>query len=150
MVPALAPSKLPPGMSPSPWRVNTVWRVLVLSFLCDSDRLPQPGPLCPQHELQCWLLGIQSQSPEEGPEKPGISPLWAPFLPSLVCEVLNLFCLYLSECIRAVRQSGVLYVCAGVYSHAHMAALVLAWYQTCVLRVPGVPYQPNRKEQGVQ
>ena len=38
-------------------------------------------------------------------------------------------------------------VCArrGVYA-CSVAALAPAWYRTCVLRVPGVPYQPNRKK----
>lgn len=137
-----------PGMSPSPWHVNTVWRVLVVTVSCVTltGCLSQvPSALSMNRSVDSW--GFSPRVLRRGPEKPGISPLWAQFLPSLVCEVLNLFCLYLSRCVRAVRQSGVLCVSAG-YIHRPYGCIGACVVPDLRSQVPGVPYQPNRKEQG--
>lgn len=134
-------------MSPSPRHVNIVRRALVVTVSCVTwtGCLSQvPSALSMNRSVDSW--GFSPRVLRRVLRSLGSHHRDNSFLPSLVCEVINLFCLYLSECVRAVRQSEVLCGCAGVYTHARMAALVPAWYRTCVLRVPGVPCPPNRKK----
>lgn len=62
----------------------------------DSDRLPQPSPLLPLNtdlSVDSWGFRARVEGSQEVPALPTLG-----MIPSLVCDILNLLCLYLSEC----------------------------------------------------
>lgn len=99
------------------------------SFMYDSDRLPQPSPLLPLNTdltVDSWGFRARVGGSQEVPALPTLG-----MIPSLVCDILNLLCLYLSEC-----ESGEWYRGVWVCMHTCTLHWVPAWYQNCLLRMP--------------